>query len=81
MDIDLPEVVAEVRAEFDGYEKALGDNDVGADEQSGAELAEQRRDVVKRQARVHDVVMLIGHVPDGHPDPAQPRRVGVRDGL
>ena len=28
MDIDLPEVVAEVRAEFDRYEKALGDNDV-----------------------------------------------------
>ncbi len=28
MDIDLPEVVAEVRVEFDRYEKALGDNDV-----------------------------------------------------
>ena len=28
MDIDLPEVVAEVRAAFDRYEKALGDNDV-----------------------------------------------------
>jgi hypothetical protein len=28
MEIDLPEVVAEVRAEFDRYEKALGDNDV-----------------------------------------------------
>jgi hypothetical protein len=28
MDIDLPEVVAQVRAEFDRYEKALGDNDV-----------------------------------------------------
>ncbi len=28
MDIDLPEVVAEVRAEFDRYEKALADNDV-----------------------------------------------------
>ncbi len=28
MDIDLPEVVAEVRAEFDRYEKALGENDV-----------------------------------------------------
>jgi hypothetical protein len=28
MDIDLPEVVAEVRAEFDRYEKALGANDV-----------------------------------------------------
>jgi hypothetical protein len=28
MDIDLPDVVAEVRAEFDRYEKALGDNDV-----------------------------------------------------
>ena len=25
MEIDLPEVVAEVRAEFDRYEKALGD--------------------------------------------------------
>ena len=28
MDIDLPEVVAEVRAAFDRYEKALGENDV-----------------------------------------------------
>jgi len=28
MDIDLPEVVAEVRAAFDRYEKALEDNDV-----------------------------------------------------
>jgi len=28
MEIDLPEVIAEVRAEFDRYEKALGDNDV-----------------------------------------------------
>jgi hypothetical protein len=28
MEIDLPEVVAEVTAEFDRYEKALGDNDV-----------------------------------------------------
>jgi hypothetical protein len=28
MEIDLPEVVAEVRAEFERYEKALGDNDV-----------------------------------------------------
>ena len=28
MEIDLPEVVAEVRAEFDRYEKALGANDV-----------------------------------------------------
>ena len=28
MQIDLPEVVAEVRAEFDRYEKALGSNDV-----------------------------------------------------
>jgi hypothetical protein len=28
MDIDLPEVVAEVRAAFDRYEKALGDNDL-----------------------------------------------------
>jgi hypothetical protein len=28
MDIDLPEVVAEVRAEFDRYEKALNENDV-----------------------------------------------------
>ena len=28
MEIDLPEVVAEVRAAFDRYEKALGDNDV-----------------------------------------------------
>jgi hypothetical protein len=26
MDIDLPEVVAEARAAFDRYEKALGDN-------------------------------------------------------
>jgi hypothetical protein len=30
MEIDLPEVVAEVRAAFDRYEKALGDNDVAA---------------------------------------------------
>ena len=30
MEIDLPEVVAEVRAEFDRYEKALGDNGVAA---------------------------------------------------
>jgi hypothetical protein len=30
MEIDLPEVVAEVRAEFDHYEKALGANDVAA---------------------------------------------------
>ena len=30
MDIDLPEVVAEVRAAFDRYEKALADNDVAA---------------------------------------------------
>jgi hypothetical protein len=30
MEIDLPEVVAEVRAEFDRYEKALGANDVAA---------------------------------------------------
>ena len=30
MDIDLPEVVAEVRAAFDRYEKALGENDVAA---------------------------------------------------
>jgi hypothetical protein len=30
MDIDLPEVVAQVRAEFDRYEKALGENDVAA---------------------------------------------------
>ena len=30
MDIDLPEVVAEVRAAFDRYETALGDNDVAA---------------------------------------------------
>jgi hypothetical protein len=30
MDIDLPEVVAEVRAAFDRYEKALHDNDVAA---------------------------------------------------
>jgi hypothetical protein len=29
MEIDLPEVVAEVRAEFDRYEKALNENDVG----------------------------------------------------
>jgi hypothetical protein len=28
MDIDLPEVVAEVRAAFDRYEKALADNNV-----------------------------------------------------
>jgi peptidoglycan/xylan/chitin deacetylase (PgdA/CDA1 family) len=28
MEIDLPEVVAEVRAAFERYEKALGDNDV-----------------------------------------------------
>jgi len=28
MEIDLPEVVAEVRAEFDRYEVALADNDV-----------------------------------------------------
>ena len=28
MDVDLPEVVAEVRAAFDRYEKALDDNDV-----------------------------------------------------
>jgi len=28
MDIDLPEVVAEMRAEFDRYEEALGANDV-----------------------------------------------------
>jgi hypothetical protein len=28
MDIDLPEVVAEVRTEFDRYEKALNNNDV-----------------------------------------------------
>ena len=28
MQVDLPEVVAEVRAAFDRYEKALGDNDV-----------------------------------------------------
>ena len=28
MEIDLPEVVAEVQVEFDRYEKALGDNDV-----------------------------------------------------
>jgi Protein of unknown function (DUF3225) len=28
MDIDLPEVVADVRAAFDRYEKALNDNDV-----------------------------------------------------
>ena len=30
MDIDLPEVVAEVRAAFDNYEKALVNNDVPA---------------------------------------------------
>ena len=30
MEIDLPEVVAEVRAAFDRYEKALNDNDVAA---------------------------------------------------
>jgi hypothetical protein len=30
MDIDLPEVVAEVRAAFDAYEKALVSNDVPA---------------------------------------------------
>lgn len=30
MDIDLPEVVAEVRAAFEAYEKALIVNDVGA---------------------------------------------------
>ena len=30
MDIDLPEVVAEVRAAFDAYEKALVSNDVAA---------------------------------------------------
>lgn len=29
MEIDLPEVVAEVRDAFERYEKALGDNDVG----------------------------------------------------
>jgi hypothetical protein len=28
MEVDLPEVVAEVRAAFDRYEKALSDNDV-----------------------------------------------------
>jgi hypothetical protein len=28
VEIDLPEVVAEVKAAFDRYEKALGDNDV-----------------------------------------------------
>jgi len=28
MEIDLPEVIAEVRAEFDRYEKALGENDI-----------------------------------------------------
>lgn len=28
MEIDLPEVVSEVRAEFDRYEKALGENDL-----------------------------------------------------
>jgi Protein of unknown function (DUF3225) len=30
MEIDLPEVVAEVRAAFNRYEKALGENDVDA---------------------------------------------------
>jgi len=30
MEIDLPDVVAEVRAAFDRYEKALGENDVAA---------------------------------------------------
>jgi len=30
MEIDLPEVVAEVRAEFDRYEQALASNDVAA---------------------------------------------------
>jgi hypothetical protein len=30
MEMDLPEVVAEVRAEFDRYERALVDNDVAA---------------------------------------------------
>jgi len=30
MEVDLPEVVAEVTAAFDRYEKALGDNDVAA---------------------------------------------------
>ena len=30
MQVDLPEVVAEVRAEFERYEKALGTNDVDA---------------------------------------------------
>lgn len=30
MEIDLPEVVTEVRAAFDRYEKALGDNDIAA---------------------------------------------------
>jgi len=30
MDIDLPEVVAEVKAAFDRYERALADNDVAA---------------------------------------------------
>jgi len=30
METDLPEVVAEVRAAFDRYEKALNDNDVAA---------------------------------------------------
>jgi hypothetical protein len=29
MELDLPEVVAEVRAAFERYEQALGDNDVG----------------------------------------------------
>ncbi len=40
MEIDLPEVVAEVRAEFDRYEKALGDNDVAA----------AQRDLLERSA-------------------------------
>jgi len=30
MEIDLPDVIAEVKAAFDRYEKALGDNDVAA---------------------------------------------------
>jgi Protein of unknown function (DUF3225) len=30
LDIDIPEVVAEVKAAFDRYEKALGNNDVAA---------------------------------------------------
>ena len=30
MEVDLPEVVAEVKAAFDRYEKALGENDVAA---------------------------------------------------